>query len=333
MSLDIQLTPLVEGPIIPPAGLAGRVETHRNINGPSLVRMPEWASGALASYHLYFADHKGSRIELAYADELAGPWTVHEAGALHLAQTPFQQEVVATPESLDIERLGKPRAPGVPSPLDDCTIPHIASPEVIVDDATRTIRLYYHGLDGFARQLTRVAVSSDGASFDARSEIIGPPYLRVFFYRGYWYGLAMPGRILRSLDGLGDFEEGPLLFDQDMRHAGLWLRDDELWVFYTQVGDAPERILLAKVDLRGDWMGWNESESSEVLRATRPWEGGDLPVRPSVRSAVDHRVNQLRDPFVYLEGKQSYLVYAVGGESGLAIARLVVRGPEEDPNV
>ena len=25
-----------------------------NINGPSLVRMPVWASGALGKYHLYF---------------------------------------------------------------------------------------------------------------------------------------------------------------------------------------------------------------------------------------------------------------------------------------
>lgn len=47
---------------------------------------------------------------------------------------------------------------------------------------------------------------------------------------------------------------------------------------------------------------------------------------------VDHPVNQLRDPFVYLEHRAgsgtgsgdevAYLVYAVAGESGLAIARL-----------
>ena len=41
-----------------------------NINGPSLVRMPDWAEGRLGRYHLYFADHKGSYIRLAYADAL-----------------------------------------------------------------------------------------------------------------------------------------------------------------------------------------------------------------------------------------------------------------------
>jgi hypothetical protein len=39
---------------------------------------------------------------------------------------------------------------------------------------------------------------------------------------------------------------------------------------------------------------------------------------------VNHQVNQLRDPYVYLEGNDVYLVYAVAGESGLAIARLDV---------
>lgn len=42
----------------------------------------------------------------------------------------------------------------------------------------------------------------------------------------------------------------------------------------------------------------------------------------SLRSGVDRRVHQLRDPDVYVEGDDAYLVYAVAGESGLAIARL-----------
>ena len=33
-----------------------------NINGPSLIGMPDWAPGRLSAYYLYFADHGGSHI-------------------------------------------------------------------------------------------------------------------------------------------------------------------------------------------------------------------------------------------------------------------------------
>ena len=35
-------------------------------------------------YYLYFAHHKGSYIRLAFADAVAGPWTVYEPGVLSL---------------------------------------------------------------------------------------------------------------------------------------------------------------------------------------------------------------------------------------------------------
>jgi hypothetical protein len=73
-----------------------------------------------------------------------------------------------------------------------------------------------------------------------------------------------------------------------------------------------------------DWQGWRETEAIEILRPTRAWEGARQPVLPSVRSAVGHPVNQLRDPFVFVEEDVGHLVYAVAGESGLAIARLSV---------
>jgi hypothetical protein len=54
------------------------------------------------------------------------------------------------------------------------------------------------------------------------------------------------------------FEPGPVLFNPNMRHSAV-LRRNELLVFWTQVGDAPERILLSRIDLTGDWHGWKES--------------------------------------------------------------------------
>ena len=213
----------------------------------------------------------------------------------------------------------------MPSPLEDSTIPHIASPDVIVDDATRTIRLYYHGLNAFVQQITRVARPNDGLCCRPQDEILAPPYLRMFRYAEHWYGIAMPGSFFRSETGLSRFEAGPVLFEPDMRHAGVWCEGDELRVFWTRVSDAPERILLSTIDLRGDWMDWRESPPVEVRRPLRAWEGADQPIEPSVRSAVNRRVNQLRDPFVFIERDDRYLVYAVAGESGIAIARLELR--------
>jgi hypothetical protein len=113
-----EVTPLVDGPILSARTPGLGSQTHVNINGPSLVRMPSWASAALGRYHLYFADHKGDAIKLAHADSLAGPWRVHEPGALRLDQTPFLQEPPDVPKGIDVARLERPRAPDVPSPLD-----------------------------------------------------------------------------------------------------------------------------------------------------------------------------------------------------------------------
>ena len=39
------------------AGMDLRIGT--NLNGPSLIRVPEWVSAPLGRYYLYFAHHQG----------------------------------------------------------------------------------------------------------------------------------------------------------------------------------------------------------------------------------------------------------------------------------
>jgi len=46
-------------------------------------------------------------------------------------------------------------------------------------------------------------------------------------------------------------------------------------------------------------------------------------VEPSWRGAVNIPVNQLRDPAVFEENGRLFLLYAVQGESGIAIAELL----------
>jgi hypothetical protein len=208
----------------------------------------------------------------------------------------------------------------------EATTPHIASPDVHVDEANRRIVMYFHGLDGVSRQVSRVATSTNGIDFSARPERLGRTYMRVFSHGGYTYAMSMPGQFYRSRSPLGGFEEGPRLFNGNMRHSALLQRGNTLFVFWTQVGDVPEHVKLSTIDLSSDWFGWSETPGVEILRPERAWEGADAPLEPSVRSTAYGHVNQLRDPAILEDDGRVFLFYGVAGESGIAIAEVHVEG-------
>ena len=299
----IRIERLLDEPIVTP-DMDGRMGS--NIAGPSLIRVPDWIENPLGRYYLYFADHRGTYIRLAYANDPTGPWTMHQPGTLRIEQSHFP---TACPPC------------GADSPNPAGAYAHVASPDVHVVDERREIVMYVHGRE-VGPQVTRAAVSSDGLHFEGRAEILGRPYFRAFRHDGYVYALAMPGVMYRSRDGLTDFEEGPNLFHPDMRHSALLKRGDRLFVFWTERRDAPERIWVAHIDLAGDWRDWTVTERVEVLRPELPWEGADLPVEPSRGGSIDVAVNQLRDPAIFEEGGRVYLLYAVAGERGIALAEV-----------
>lgn len=265
-----------------------------NVNGPSLINAPSWIENPLGNYYLYFAHHDGRYIRLAYADEITGPWHIHTPGVLDIGESHFKG--------------------------------HVASPDVHVDENVRQVRMYFHGSDtpsgAGGDQSTRVALSDDALNFVTRPQLLGNPYWRVFRWGGYHYALGMPGVLYRSNDGIQQFEQGPTLFSPDMRHSAVVVRGGQLWVYYTVVGNAPERILLSVIDLNDDWMNWIPSEPVDVLAPEFPWEGTDSPVEPSSRGLVHGAVNQLRDPALFEENGRTYLLYSVAGENGIAIALL-----------
>lgn len=318
----VSVTRLVDGAIIAPdldASLGA------NIQGPSMIRVPDWIEAPLGRYYLYFADHKGRYIRLAYADSLTGPWKIHVPGSVQIEESNF----LATAPRLSPAQWAAIRVDVgvnddslIEAAAIEATQPHIASPDVHVDFARQRIRMYFHGLDDVATQVTRVAESVDGIHFVVRPEILGNTYMRTFDWEGYTYALAMPGQFYRSVDGLSNFAKGPSLFGPNMRHAALLLRGDTLFVFWTQVGDTPERILLSTIDLTRDWQDWRESPAVDVLQPGRVWEGSNAPLEPSIRGTAFGHVNQLRDPAIYEEDGRVFLIYAVAGESGLGISEI-----------
>ncbi len=261
-----------------------------NINGPSLIRVPDWLPDPLGKYYLYFAHHKGAYIRMAYSDHLDGPWQTHEPGVLGLE--------------------------------DAYCLDHVASPDIHMDGDAREIRMYYHGVYSGKDQRSKVALSHDGLDFTARDEVLGYSYFRVFQWGGFYYALGMPGVFYRSEDGLTGFEEGPTLFSKNMRHTAVKVHGDTLHVFYSNVGDNPEGIMLATIDLTPDLMSWKESEAVAVLEPEADYEGTSLPLAPSVRGLSIPPVRQLRDPGLFEEGGVTYLLYSVAGEQGIAIAKL-----------
>ena len=322
---SVKVTRLLDEPIIGP-------ELHPsigvNIQGPSLIKVPDWVENPLGKYYLYFADHKGLYIRLAYADELTGPWHIHAPGSLKIEHSYFAPTPPPISDELLAELIaarGGVSSLGSPVSHDlalEFTLPHIASPDVHVDDETQTIIMYYHGLEAPAFQHSRVATSEDGIDFFAREENLGRTYMRAFEHEDMTYVLAMPGQFYRSEDGFTNFEEGPRLFEPTMRHSAVMKRGDYLYVFWTRVGDVPESIMLSTIDISGDWMEWRESDAVVVLQPEFDWEGANAPLEPSVRSTAYGTVNQLRDPALYIEDGIVYLLYAVAGESGIALARV-----------
>lgn len=340
-----------ENPIIRPEMLPG--EDGANICDPSLMRAPEWLKKPLGKYYLYFADHKGAYIRLAYADRVQGPWKIYEPGTLKLDQ------VVAVAKAAAGNRAAEIKGG------------HISSPDVLVDNEKKEIRMYFHfqiAPSDLWGHKSLVAVSKDGIHFDVvGNKPICGPYIRVFQRDGYYYAVDRSAAVLRSRDGLKDFEAGNPSFaeavghkvlgaatqpaaapkatgkkkQQDgeeevpgqIRHTTLLLDGNVMSVYLSRAGDLPESIMLAKADLSGDWKTWRLSAPVPVLAPEMDYEGGNVPPKaptnPEMRKLPRPMFRELRDPYVFRDEGITYLLYSVAGERGIAGA--ILQGPETRP--
>lgn len=347
-------------PLIPtndPSQHEGSTFNYININGPCLVRVPSWVVNPLGTYYLYFAHHKGAFIRMAYADNVAGPYTIFDGGVLHLRDSYFkcdgreQRKTESNGTNTGRERGSDQEKDPLFSQVTasylqvkgaNPTACHIASPDVIVDSVNKRLIMTYHGLEGApmsTSQTSRLAVSSDGLRFTAKPEIAGYTYMRQFrsdvlspdsFY------IAMPGIFYRSRNGTSNFEcreinkghfnQEKWLFDASMRHSAVLAPQgsQKIHIFRTQVGDCPEQILVTEVNLDQDWTKWTRGQTYPLLEPELAWEGVQLPKEPSVRGEIYHMANQLRDPCVFEDNDgRRYLLYTGGGESNIGIVELV----------
>jgi len=340
-------TPIVDISLSENLTALAEEEGYININGPSIIAVPDWIDNPLGKYYLYFSHQRGDYIRLAYADQIEGPWKVYEPGALSLSASGFpvdsipavslqegikelwnsvsiylfRDSFLAVYNSLVSDQELR-RARGL-KPAQSLKA-HIANPEVVVDNQNKQLLMFFHGQRDSLSQVSGVALSTDGLNYNAMDKKIAGVYLRSFEYQQEFYFLAAPGVLYRSDSLLGDYKpRSKSLFATDIRHSAVSLEGDKLTVVFSRAGDTPERLLLSTVDLsKDDWNDWAPTQAVEVLRAEQTWEGADLPALTSLRGETTERSNDLRDPdlFVDTDGQQ-YLLYVGGGEQGIGIVR------------
>ena len=282
-----------------------------NLNGPSLIKTPDWLPNRLGRYYLYFGHHFGLNIRMAFSNNLIGPWNIYEGGVLDLKETPFAQE------RPNVEQPQWAAKHGV-----DGLYPHIASPDVHINKEEESLEMFFHGLDHDGEQRSLCAVSNDGLNWRVQSKRINQTYLRVFRYNHNKYAIAWGGQILRQ-NSSGIFEMGPWSFgDRGHRHAGVLVRGDKLHIVWTRIGDAPEQILYSTIDISHSWRDWYATEAQVILKPKFDWEGANLPISTSSIGGLAKQEHALRDPFLFEQSDEVYMVYTGGGETSIGIAKL-----------
>lgn len=230
----------------------GGASAGGNIDGPSVIRLPDWIPAEervhpSAVYYMYFANHTGHDIRLAWSDSLTGTWTLFNRGTApdRAWGTGGNNSGTQTPGNgvLDID-LG-PSFPGLGRTLTAAstngvnpdgniigTWGHIASPDVIVDDVDQRIVMYFHGNSNHRGvQKTFVATSAFGLNFNPvheggepgqgmRDTIVAEYYFRVFQVGGRTFGYSNVAELWRA-PATNDAREINTLSNADTE-GGLW---------------------------------------------------------------------------------------------------------------
>ena len=308
---EIEAIRLKVNPIITPEMLpAGDGD---NINGPSLIKVPDWIKSPMGKYYLYFAHHQGKYIRLAYADHPEGPWKVYKKGTLTREDCIFDDGT------------------------NKLAVKHIASPDILVDPVKKELVMYFHISAGKTTegketpQVTLRATSKNGIDFQPEKQILGESYFRVFQWDNQVYAMSKKG-LYRSADGKTKFEQGPnpyrLVNDPDgafhLRHLALLRRGEILHIFFSRIGDTPEHILYAQIHLTKDWNNWQATAPVSVLEPLFDFEGVNNPIAKSVEGASKKPVHELRDPAIFEDQGKIFLLYSIAGELGIGIAEIKI---------
>lgn len=268
----------------------GNEKDGNNINGPTLVKVPSFLLHKLGKYYLYFAHHNGKYIRMAYSDSICGPYTLYKDGVLSVKDTPGKN--------------------------------HIASPEIIIKE--NKFILYYHTVynSGYNTQSTFMAESYDGLSFVSTNTNISHPYFRYFEYQSNSYGIAMNGCLGQHIY---NFINNTIIDNHDIlentRHCHVKQIKNKLFIFYSVVGDCPEHICFSELCKNEDGTFYTLEQKSLIYPELEYEHNNSAPIKSKYGASFE-KINQLRDPYVYVEDENVYILYSICGEQGIAISKL-----------
>ena len=156
---------------------AGLESEGGNINGPCMVRIPEWVAkedraDPTAVYYLYFAHHGDEFIRMAWAADIEGPYTLYNT---HLKDKDEDGQLGRGVLDLG-SKIGKSGKPEIKVSKEIVIKNNVASPDVIIDDVNKRFLMFFHGhankpnyesnVANTGKQKTYVATSGTGLNFN-----------------------------------------------------------------------------------------------------------------------------------------------------------------------
>jgi len=283
------------------------IAQRKSICNPCLIKTPKWIKKKLGKYYLYFADHRGKFIKLLYSDHLDRGWKYLDKKILHLKSKP----------KLDAYN-------------------HIASPEIYVNKKEKQIYIFTHSHSrSKIGQWTYLSNSKDGINFSKKfNKPLAPFYLRFFYHKKYYYGIVKGADLWRSRNINIKFQQCQNLLTRkksktnlhnkngSIRHLGILKKKNYLHCVFSKIGDKPERIYYTKIHLSKNYLNWKFQKIKEILRPTFPYEGSKLKLKKSKAGDAPRGENALRDPYLFVDGKKTYLIYCVKGEKNFALCEI-----------
>ena len=107
-----------------------------------------------------------------------------------------------------------------------------------------------------------------------------------------------------------------------VRHVALYKRYQTLYIFFTRIGDSPEKILCGTINISVPQEDWKVSNIFTVAKPEMQYEGVNIKMKPSKAGASEIEENGLRDPFIFEDNNKLYMFYCVKGEFGIALSEL-----------
>jgi hypothetical protein len=185
-------------------------------------------------------------------------------------------------------------------------------------------------------QSTFSSYSVDGLKFISNSDNIIHPYFRQFVYNNNIYGIAMKSICLnpelvkkgcKSISVIMKKENNTWIEIGNIlpwsRHTCILVKNEKIYIFYTLVGDNPEHILVAElfIDTKDRV---NIQNIKNIIKPELDYEHDNAPFIPSLYGPSHEAVRQLRDPYVFTDNNDTYILYSVCGEKGIALAKLII---------